>query len=195
MGFKLTDKSNLNLYGEKVYLKVLDKRYADEYLKLTYDMDTDARLFTGTHTFFNITQIENYLEDISTDNSRIDFLIFDSESTDIVGEVVLNDIDKKDRKCNLRIGIFNKSNFSKGYGTEAIILALNYGFGMFNLHKIYLDVLNFNDRGLHVYEKIGFKKEGTLRDDIYFNHKYYDVIIMSILEDEFKERYLTLDNK
>ncbi|WP_055668638.1 GNAT family N-acetyltransferase [Desnuesiella massiliensis] len=195
MSFKLTAKSNLDLTGEKVYLKVLDKKYADEYLKLTCDMDSDSRLFTGTHTFFNVTQIENYLEDISTDNSRIDFLIFDKESTDIVGEVVLNDINRKDRRCNLRIGIFNKNNFSKGYGTEAIILALNYGFGMFNLHKIYLDVLNFNDRGVHVYEKIGFIKEGVLREDIYFNHRYYDVIMMSILENEFKERYLSLDNK
>lgn len=195
MSFKLTAKSNLDLTGEKVYLKVLDKKYADEYLKLTYDMDPDSRLFTATHTFFNVTQIENYLEEISTDNSRIDFLIFDKESTNIVGEVVLNDINRKDRRCSLRIGIFNKSNFSKGYGTEAIILALNYGFGMFNLHKIYLDVLNFNDRGLHVYEKIGFIKEGVLREDIYFNHRYYDVIMMSILEDEFKERYLNLDNK
>lgn len=195
MSFKLTTKSNLDLTGEKVYLKVLDKKYADEYLKLTYDMDPESRLFTGTHTFFNVTQIENYLEDISTDNSRIDFLIFDKESTSIVGEVVLNDINRKDRRCNLRIGIFNKNNFSKGYGTEAIILALNYGFGMFNLHKIYLDVLNFNDRGVHVYEKIGFIKEGVLREDIYFNHRYYDVIMMSILENEFKERYLNLDNK
>lgn len=195
MSFKLTAKSNLDLTGEKVYLKVLDKKYADEYLKLTCDMDSDSRLFTGTHTFFNVTQIENYLEDISTDNSRIDFLIFDKESTDIVGEVVLNDINRKDRRCNLRVGIFNKNNFSKGYGTEAIILALNYGFGMFNLHKIYLDVLNFNDRGVHVYEKIGFIKEGVLREDIYFNHRYYDVIMMSILENEFKERYLDLDNK
>lgn len=63
-----------------------------------------------------------------------------------------------------------------------MILALDYGFGMFNLHRVDLQVYDFNERRLHVYETIGFKREGVLRDYLYFNHKYYDAVVMSILE-------------
>ncbi|WP_084219624.1 GNAT family N-acetyltransferase [Jeotgalibacillus soli] len=77
------------------------------------------------------------------------------------------------------IGLFHEAYFNKGYGTEALKL-LDYGFGMLNLHRIELDVYNHNDRGMHVYKKIGFKQEGILRVYLFINHRYYDLIMMSI---------------
>jgi len=92
-----------------------------------------------------------------------------------------------------KIAIYKKGDFNKGYGSEAIILALNYGFGMFNIHRIELSVFEFNERAIGVYEKLGFVKEGIKRDSLYFNHKYYNEIIMSILEDEFRNLYISCD--
>ena len=61
---------------------------------------------------------------------------------------------------------------------------------MLNLHRIELEVLTFNERAIHVYEKIGFNREGIKRDGCYFDHQYYDLITMSILEDEFRTKNL-----
>lgn len=186
----LTLKNFLEVHGNLVYLKKLDKEYIDEYWKSLDGCDVESNIFTGTQIMFNKTGIEKYLEEIASDNSRTDFIIFSKETDEMIGEVVVNDIYRNNRSANLRIAISKKENFNKGYGTEAIKLALFYAFGMLNLHRIELEAFSFNRRAIHVYEKIGFKREGIKRDGCFFNHKYYDMITMSILEDEFKAQYV-----
>ncbi|WP_032121171.1 GNAT family N-acetyltransferase [Clostridium amazonitimonense] len=183
-------RSFLELKGDLVYLKKLDKEYIEEYFQGIDDCSIESIIFTGTQQVFNKSDIEGYLEDVSSDRSRMDFLIFSKESNKVVGEVVINDIYRNNRSASMRVLINRKEDFSKGYGSEAIILALNYGFGMLNLHRIELEALEFNERAIHVYEKIGFKREGIRREGIFFNHKYYDLITMSILEDEFRAKYI-----
>ncbi|MBU5590168.1 GNAT family N-acetyltransferase [Clostridium sp. MSJ-4] len=183
-------RSFLELKGDLVYLKKLDKEYIEEYFQGIDDCSIESIIFTGTQQVFNKSDIEGYLEDVSSDRSRMDFLIFSKESNKVVGEVVINDIYRNNRSASMRVLINRKEDFSKGYGSEAIILALNYGFGMLNLHRIELEALEFNERAIHVYEKIGFKREGIRREGIFFNHKYYDLVTMSILEDEFRAKYI-----
>lgn len=190
---KLTTRNFLELKGNKIYLKKLDKEYIEEYWEEFDKSSLESNLFTGTTQVFNKSAIERYLENISTDSSRVDFLICDRESHKIVGEVVISDIYSNNRSAGTRIAIYRKENFNKGYGSEALILALGYGFGMLNLHRIELEVFPFNERGIHVYEKIGFKREGIKRDGAYYYNKYYDLITMSILEDEFREKYIDED--
>lgn len=186
----LSTRNFLELKGNLVYLKKLDKEYIEEYWNSYNNCSIESIIFTGTQQVFNKTNLEGYFENIASDNSRIDFLIFSKETNKMVGEVVINDIYMGNRSGSMRIAINDKENFNKGYGSEAIILALNYGFAMLNLHRIELEVFPFNHRGIHVYEKIGFKREGIQRDGAFFNHRYYDMITMSILEDEFREKYI-----
>lgn len=190
MKMKIATRSLLELKGDLVYLKKLDKEHTEEYWNNFKNCSIEAIVFTGTQQVFNRTNIESYLENIASDNSRVDFLIFAKETNKPVGEVVINDIYMGNRSASIRIVINNKEDFSKGYGSEAMILALNYGFAMLNLHRIELEAFPFNQRAIHVYEKLGFKREGIKRDGAFFNHKYYDMITMSILEDEFREKYI-----
>ena len=188
---KLNTRNFLELKGNLIYLKKLDKEHIEEYWEEGLNnCSLEARIFTGTQQIFNKSDVEKYLEDISEDRSRVDFLIFKKESHKILGEVVINDIDRNNRSASLRIAINRKEDFSKGYGSESLLLALNYGFGMLNLHRIELEVFSFNQRAIHVYEKIGFKREGIKREGAFYYNKYYDIITMSILEEEFRDKYL-----
>lgn len=187
---KLNIKKFLELKGDLIYLKKLDPEYVDEYWNSLDNCSIESMILTGTQQIFGKEDIDGYLKDISSDRSRIDFLIFNKLTDQIVGEVVINDIYRNNRSASIRVSINKKEDFNKGYGSEAIILALNYGVAMLNLHRLELEVFVFNERAIHVYEKIGFKKEGVKRDSWFYNHKYYDMIIMSILEDEFREKYL-----
>ena len=74
-------------------------------------------------------------------------------------------------------------------GTEATRLMLDYEFGMLNLHRIELDVFTINPRALYVYEKVGFIQEGVKRQNWYYDHQYYDSIVMSMLEDDYRALY------
>lgn len=69
----------------------------------------------------------------------------------------------------------------------AMRLAVDYGFKQGNLHRIELGVYDFNPRAMRVYEKIGFKLEGILRDSLLWQGEYHNQHIMSILENEWTE--------
>jgi len=184
---KIDQYDLLKLSGESVYLKKFCAEHLEEYAENLLSSSIETTIFTATKALFAKEDIQDYFDTIRNDSSRMDFLIFSKKYKSLVGEVVLSEVDFCNRNASMRISISNKSDFSKGYGSEAIALALNYGFGMMNLHRIELDVLESNERATHVYKKLGFKVEGIKRHATYFNHKYHNFIIMSILEDEFRQ--------
>ena len=57
-----------------------------------------------------------------------------------------------------------------------------------------LAVMSFNERAIACYKKVGFKEAGRLRDNYFLNGKYYDVVYMDILEDEFEGEYIRNKN-
>jgi len=176
------------LEGETVYLRGIEIEDADEYYKKLKDASFESEFLTGTKIIKTKAGLQGYMNHIVSDSNRLDFFIVSKDGDEIIGDVSVNGIDWTNSNANIRISIFDKINYNKGYGSEAMTIALNYGFGMHNLNRIELDVYSFNERALHVYEKIGFKKEGTLREKLYFNHKYYDAVVMSILKREFLEK-------
>ena len=100
-----------------------------------------------------------------------------------VGSVYLRDIDETHHKAEYGIFIGEEAALSKGYGTEAAQLMLQYAFETLHLHKVMLRVLAENVRAQRSYEKAGFQKEAYLKDDVFLNGKYCDVILMAYLYD------------
>jgi len=66
---------------------------------------------------------------------------------------------------------------------------LKHGFETLKLHRIELGVYDFNPCAQHVYEKVGFVKEGVCRDVLLWDGKYQSSITMSMLEDEWFAKY------
>jgi RimJ/RimL family protein N-acetyltransferase len=101
---------------------------------------------------------------------------------------VLNEIDWLNRSANFRIALASQQFFGKGYGSEATQLIIDYGFRQLNLHRIELEVFDFNPRAQHVYEKVGFVKEGVRRDVLLWQGQYHSAITMSLLAPEYLAR-------
>jgi RimJ/RimL family protein N-acetyltransferase len=131
--------------------------------------------------------VERYLQRqiAADDNSRASFMIDLPDDSRPIGEVVINQIDHDNNNANIRIAIFSPQDYGAGYGSEAMRLMVDYGFRVLKLHRIELDVFTFNPRAVHVYEKIGFKREGLLREVMLYDGTYHDAIIMSILDREW----------
>ena len=91
----------------------------------------------------------------------------------------------EDRKAGLGIMIGERSYWSNGYGTDAIVTLLLFAFHEMTLHRVWLQVFEFNERAIACYQKCGFKEEGRLRQDYYYEGRYWDSVVMSILRDEF----------
>jgi RimJ/RimL family protein N-acetyltransferase len=90
------------------------------------------------------------------------------------------------RSWEFRILIFDPSAIGIGIGTEATRMTVNYGFKRLNAHRIWLGVNAENTRAVKCYKKVGFRKEGVLRDEIFCFGKYVDAIRMGILEGDWK---------
>lgn len=107
------------------------------------------------------------------------------EEESYIGHIGLHKIDWQGRMAELGIIIGKREHLNKGYGQEAIHLLLHFAFMEMNLHRVYLRHKSFNERGHHAYLKTGFKEEGRLRQHEFRNGRYWDVILMGILREEF----------
>lgn len=175
------------LEGKKIYLRPFEPGDIEAVFQGVNAAEN--RRLTGTHRLFSRASIAAFMEKVAGDDSRVDLAIVTQADNETVGEVVLNETDFFNRSANIRIGIYNEKDYSQGYGSEAMRLMLGHAFGSMNLHRVELGVYEFNPRAIHVYEKLGFKREGVIRDALYHNHRYHDMITMSILEDEFRAKY------
>ena len=104
-----------------------------------------------------------------------------------IGSAGFHHISPADHSATYRIGIFDAAQHSKGIGTEATRLLLEYGFTVKKWHRIELKVLEYNHRAIRCYQKCGFKQDGILRESAFIEGRYYSDIVMSILDYEYRE--------
>lgn len=117
---------------------------------------------------------------------RLDLAVVDNASGVVVGEVVLNELDERTRSMNFRT-LLGPDGRGRGLGTEACRLIVGHGFERVGLHRVRLDVFDFNPAARRAYEKVGFVFEGTVRHDLCFDGEWIDSHLMSILEDEWAQ--------
>ena len=111
------------------------------------------------------------------------------ENDYILGLVSLVSIDYLNQSAEFHLMIGKKENRGKGIGTFATLEILKHGFYNLNLRRVELTALKDNDMAQKLYEKIGFIKEGVKRSAKYKNGEFVDMIIYSILKEEFEEKY------
>ncbi|WP_434441933.1 GNAT family N-acetyltransferase [Lentzea sp. E54] len=138
--------------------------------------DAEVNRLTGTHATFTLEDYEAYIERTLNDPNRYTRAI--TEDGKYLGEVVLT-INPDNRSAGMRIALWD--GFGKGYGSIAIRHVLDHAFKERDLHRVDLEVYEFNDRAIHVYKKLGFQEEGRLRDALLWDGVFHDAIVMSIL--------------
>lgn len=116
-----------------------------------------------------------------------DFAIEDIQTGEYIGGCGVKNTNLKERTCELGILIGDKNYWGKGYGTDAIKVLLKVIFGELNFRKVKLGVYDFNKRAISCYEKNGFKIEGVLKEELYREGKYHDVILMAIFKKDYYE--------
>lgn len=89
------------------------------------------------------------------------------------------------RDAWVAIGLGERDDWGKGYGTEAMRLTLHYAFEELNLHRVTLNVFGNNARAMRSYEKAGFRYEGRVREAMQRDGERIDIVNMGILSSEF----------
>jgi RimJ/RimL family protein N-acetyltransferase len=84
------------------------------------------------------------------------------------------------------IGLGERDYWGKGYGTDAMRLALRFAFDELNLQRVSLDAFAYNARAIRSYEKAGFRLEGTKRETTRRDGRRYDDVNMGVLREEWE---------
>lgn len=124
------------------------------------------RLNNHSTIFFTICSIQNDKPIVCTSFVRIDW----------VGKM-----------ATYYIAIAEEENWNKGYGKEVTRLMVDYAFATLNFNRIQLHVSVENERAIKVYEKIGFVKEGFLREAMFFNNHYIDFYLMGMIKKDWEK--------
>ncbi len=103
-----------------------------------------------------------------------------------IGTAGFSSVNTDDRRGRFAIGILDPGYLGRGLGTEVTRLVLAYGFEVMCLHRIDVRVLSFNERAIACYRKSGFVEDGRERESALVGGEWYDDLIMSILESEYR---------
>ena len=97
----------------------------------------------------------------------------------------MKNVDFINRNAEIYIYIGDKQYWGNGYGSESVGKLVEFCFNELNMHRVYLQVFEYNERAIASYRKIGFETEGMMRESLYKNGKYHNKILMSIIKNKF----------
>lgn len=175
--------------ANRIYLRAIEKKdLGSSFFDWSNDKEVTHFLFMGV--FPNMMEnLEAWYEDLRKSDKDVVFMIVDKDKNKEIGFCGFHQIRWLHRNAEYRIFIGDKAYWGKGYGQEVNKLMLRYGFELLNFNRIWLGVNASHLRAIGSYEKSGFVKEGLLSQEIYRNSRYYDVVRMAVLRDDYYAQY------
>jgi RimJ/RimL family protein N-acetyltransferase len=181
---------NPYLIGPTLYLRPVER--ADAPLLLSWVNNPEVTRTILHRPPINLPAEEEYIDRVTRSEHDLVLLIVLKESDRPVGATGLHQIDFRNRHASFGILLGEPSEWGKGHGTEATRLIVGHAFETLNLNRLWLQVYEYNERGLRCYERVGFREEGRLRQDNFREGRYWDTLVMGILRSEW-ERNLTTE--
>ncbi len=165
-------------------LRLLDKKDLPLVKELREDPKTQQ--FLGTFCLLNSSSQERWFENLQNDPTKcyLIFEFYDGENFIFLGLVRISEIDYIHRSMCVGGDIVHLQR-GKGYAKQMYKLIFDYAFNQLNMHRLYLFVLESNQRAINLYEKLGFVHEGAQRQAIFKDNMYYDYLMMGILKEEY----------
>lgn len=176
---------NAFLIGQRVYLRPLE--LADAATITGWLNDADVRRAMLRSHPMSVMEEEDFLRKLA-DTGDVVLGICLRDTGQMIGVTGLHRFDNVSRHVCFGISIGEKTLWGQGLGTEATSLIVDYAFGSLNVNRVWLEVYDFNERGIRIYEKLGFQIEGRQRQHTYREGRYHDVLLMGVLRDEWQAR-------
>jgi RimJ/RimL family protein N-acetyltransferase len=178
--------------GELVRLSAFDpEEIAKAYVNWTRDSELQ-RLFGSEASALRSAKSETkFFEKMVKEENPANhfFSIRKLDDNRLLGDINLDVINEwGSRDAFVGLGIGDRNDWGKGYGTDAMKVILRFAFTELNLRRVTLTVFEYNPRAIRSYEKVGFQHEGRQRKILLRDGKRWDMLYMGILAEEWKER-------
>lgn len=134
-------------------------------------------------------QVRWYENKVISDNTTEMFAIRLIESGELIGCCGLCYINWVHRNADLSLYIGWKESYidQEGYAEEACALLFNYGFLELGLEKIWTEIYCFDEKKMNLYKKLGFSIDGELRNQYFYDGKWWNSYMLSLLSGEWRK--------
>ncbi len=179
------DIRNAYLLGEAIYLRGATPEDAETCAPWFNDEEVN-RYLSGMRRPNTVEHSREFLARAMASEHDIVFAIVERDSGRHIGNAGLHRIDFFARSAVFGIAIGVRERWGRGYGTEATRLVADYAFRRLNLHRLELEVAADHARARRVYERVGYRVEGTRRDAFFVGGRYTDWVLMAVLRPEWE---------
>lgn len=171
------------LTGERTVLRPFTADDAEAMWEIIADPEV-VRFTFEPSTELTLDRLRSHYGVRAAGPDRLDLAVTDSATGELLGEVVLYQVDRHARSCTFRTLIGPRGR-GRGIGTEATRLIVGHAFEQLGLHRVQLEVYGDNARALRVYEKAGFVVEGVRREAALRDGEWVDEVVMAVLDREW----------
>lgn len=176
-------KKMIYLENKKIKLRALEP----EDLDFLYKWENDTKFWKEGNNInpYSKYALKCYIENPQSiyEQKQLRMMIEEKDSSSVVGCVDLFNLDIH----NLRVGIgilIDERFSNKGFATQAIGLSCQYAFDFLHLHQVYCHIAANNFASVKVFEKVGFKKNGILKDWLLIENNFVDTHIYTLLNNK-----------
>lgn len=174
--------------GEKIFLKNIER----EDLKQLMDwrnMPEFRKHFREYREINSDMQEDWYKNKVLDDPSTIMFSVKKSDTGELMGCCGLCYINWVHRNADLSlyIGYNNSYIDDDGYAEESCKLLFKYGFDELGLNKIWTEIYEFDNKKIKLYESLRLKRDAVLREQYFYDGKWWDSYIMSLTLKDYSE--------
>lgn len=173
------------LLGKKIYLSEI-KEESLEALRVWRNDESLRVFFREYHEITQEMQTKWFNECVKNTEKQFNFEIRILQPDELIGHCSLNYVSWTNRTAEFGIYIGPKNMRGHGYGSDALLTLLRYGFNELGLNRIFCEVFSMN-AAIETYRKIGFKDEGVLREHHFTDGKFIDSFMLGMLKREWNE--------
>lgn len=173
--------------GEKVYLDTVEPQDLEQ-LRKWRNMPEYRKYFREYQEINSDMQKKWYEAKVVNDNSTLMFAIRDINNNELLGCCGLCYINWVHRNSDLSLYIGKDECYidDEGIAEETCRLLFDYGFKELGLRKIWTEIYEFDSKKYNLYKKLGFKQDGFLRDQYFYDGKWNNSYLLSLLSDEYR---------
>ncbi len=172
------------LVGKRLYLRPISE--ADLERVTVWINDPDVRQYLAAYLPQSEQDEREWIQGLSKrKDTDLVFAIVLKENNEQIGNIGLHGINHRQGTAHTGTLIGRKDLWSKGYGSEAKMILLDYAFGTLNLRKINTSVFATNPRSLKCQEKCGYQREGVLKQQRRLNHEWVDEVLLAVFREDF----------
>lgn len=171
--------------GDKVYLAPIEEE--DLRQLMIWRNLPEFRKHFREYRELSYQNQKNWFDSLAGDRTTLMFSIKRIDNDELIGCCGLCYVNwvHKNADLSLYIGYEEAYIDEQGFAEESCKLLFNYGFNELNLHKIWTEIYEFDKKKKKLYEGFGFKEDGFLREQYFYDGKMWNSYILSLLRSEY----------